>query len=284
MDRRLSSPRLACAAGVVALLLAGCADSPEAASEAAPPSPTSSTIEVSVVDFGYDMPAQVDGPMVDLEITNTGKFAHELGLERVEPGTTAEEIQSTQNEDDPSWYISNPAGISLLTAGQSVRYQRELEPGTYAFVCHYPMADGSNHLDAGMVKVFEVTDAGRTQEPEEDTTVTVDDKRIELPKLSAGAQTIRFVNEGTRPHELGISGVPPETAEGNLAALGSKVGQWMGAGQPGPAPGGFVGPGGHQTIPPGQSVWLTVTLQKGFVYRFDDFSGKKPFKAFATIE
>ena len=285
MRLRRSLPRFLVIVNVLALLVqAGCSDtateSPESADTAAAPA---TPLDVEVVDFGYDMPEEVAGPFIDLEIANTGEFAHELGLERVEPGTTAEDIR-TGPQEDPPWFISNPAGISLLTAGQTVRYQRELEPGTYAFVCHFPMADGTNHLDAGMVTVFEVTEAGRAEEPEADVTVTVTDKAIDLPELQAGTQTIQFVNGGTRVHELGISGVPPETAEGDLAELGQEIGQWFGKGQPGPPPGGLVGPGGHQTIEPGASVWLTVTLEEGFVYRFDDSSGKKPLEAFTTIK
>ena len=270
---------------VLALLVqAGCADTATESPESADTTTArAAPAGVEVVDFGYDMPEEVAGPFIDLEITNTGEFAHELGLELIEPGTTAKDIQ-TGPQEDPPWLISNPAGISLLTAGQTVRYQRELEPGTYAFVCHFPMADGTNHLDAGMVKVFEVIDARSTEEPEADATITVTDKAIELPELQAGTQTIQFVNGGTRVHELGISGVPPETAEGDLAKLGQQIGQWFGEGQPGPPPGGLVGPGGHQTIEPGESVWLTVTLEEGFLYRFDDSSGKKPLEAFATIE
>ena len=271
--------------GMLALLIqAGCADTTtEAPKSADPTSQPAAPVGVDVVDFGYDMPDEVAGPVVDLEITNSGEVAHELGLERIEPGTTAEDIQ-TGPQEDPPWLVSNPAGISLLTAGQTVRYQRELEPGTYAFVCHFPMADGTNHLDAGMVKVFEVTDSGRTEEPEADATVTVTDKAIELPELQAGTQTIQFVNGGTRVHELGISGVPSETAKGDLAKLGQQIGQWFGKGQPGPPPGGLVGPGGHQTIEPGASVWLTLTLEESFLYRFDDSSGKKPLEAFATLK
>ena len=270
---------------LVIVLTAACAgsESPDDGGAAASTPPNSPTL-VDVVDFAYEMPDVIDGPVIDLEITNTGDFAHELGLEEVKPGTTEDDIRESSNEEDPSWFVSNPAGISLLTAGETLRYQRELDPGTYAFVCHYPMADGSNHLDAGMVKVFEVVDAGNTEEPEDDVTITGTDKKIELPKLDAGTQTIRFVNGGTRLHELGIAGLPPETADKNLATLGRKIGQWFGKGQPGPAPGGLVGPGGHQTIQPGESVWLTVTLREGFLYRFEDFTGKKPLEAFATIK
>lgn len=105
-----------------------------------------------------------------------------------------------------------------------------------------------------------------------------------MPEALGRTQTIRFVNGGTRVHELGISGVPAETSDSALASLGQEIGQWFGKGQPGPAPGGLVGPGGHQTIQPGESVWLTLTLEKDFLYLFDDSSGKKRLEAFATIK
>ena len=278
-----SCSRLVLFNALLALIVAGGCSTPteDDASESSSNSPPPST-HVDVFDFGYEMPDEISGPWIDLTITNTGKFAHELGFGQVKPGTTEEEIRSTEeSEDNPSWAVGDSGGISLLTAGESLRYQRELDPGTYAFVCHFPMGDGTNHLQAGMVHVFEITDSGTTGPPSEDATVTVTDDGIELPPLDAGSQTMRFLNEGTRPHELGIGGV---TADTDLRKVGPQIGAWFGGGQKGPPPGGLIGPGGHQTIDPGESVWLTVTLEHGYTYRFDDVSGKKPLAETITIK
>jgi hypothetical protein len=269
---------LASLLGTTMVLAGACGDdSGEAASE---------TQTLRLYDFGFDMPDQVTGPLVDLEVVNDGAVAHEFAVAHVTAGTTAEQVLDALNSDDapPDFILDDPGGVNLLGAGESLRYQRILEPGTYVFFCPFPGPGGqSSHADHGMATVFEVTDTNDDPVPDADATIALSDDVIEIPDLDAGTTSYAVTNEGSTPHEVYITGVPSDDpAAGTPDVIGEELGQWIEGGQAGPAPHDLHFPGGHQTIPPGGTVVLTMTLRPGHSYRFEDYSGDQPITATAS--
>jgi hypothetical protein len=237
-------------------------------------------------DFGFEMPATLDGPLIDLAVVNDGAVAHEFAVAQIEPGTTAEEAIDAifADEESPADFIlGDPGGVNLIEPGEELRYQRMLEPGSYVFFCPFPNADGSSHVDHGMVTLFEVTDTNDGPLPTADSTILLGDEAIEPPELEAGTTSYAITNEGTVPHEVYIAGLPSDHPAANrLDELDGEIGAWIEGGQVGTAPLPFHFPGGHQTLPPGETVVLTMTLRPGHVYQFEDFSGDEPITAVAS--
>lgn len=84
-----------------------------------------------------------------------------------------------------------------------------------------------------------------------------------MPALSAGQQTVQFQNEGTKPHELFLATFAPGKGVNDVDG-------WIEGGYRGEPPVTFLG--GMQTIPSGESVFLTIDLEPGVEYTAADFS------------
>ena len=106
----------------------------------------------------------------------------------------------------------------------------------------------------------------------------IGDDAIALPPLRAGARRYAVTNTGTRPHELFILGVHNPDDFGQADAWTA----WLESGQVGPAPIDAHLPGGHQTIDPGVTVWLTLALHPATSYAFVDPAGGSGIPVIAT--
>jgi hypothetical protein len=231
-------------------------------------SPCARPTDVRLTDASLAMPAILKGPAIDLQITNTGKIAHELAVNQIQPGTTLEQVINAAATDDRTapFIISDPGGINLLGPGERLRYERVLPAGTYAFF--NANADPAVRFTPAAFAIVTIVDEHRTTRPARSREISLGDDAITLPKISAGTRTYAINNRGTNPHELFIVGVK------NPANLdrSDELGAWLEGGQVGPPPFPVHFPGGHQTIDPGVSVRLTMNLRHGTTYAFVDFS------------
>jgi hypothetical protein len=245
------------------------------------PDQSAGPVSVELADFSITMPDTVAGPFVEFDITNVGSLAHELDLAQVKPGTTVEEVATffEQGAPDGGLLIADPGGATAIGAGNELGYARQLSPGTYVFSCHFPAADGMNHLKHGMTKVFTVTDANQTVMPEADLAITLADDGITVPDLTAGTHLVAVTNSGAQPHELNIGGVPI----GTDLSRGEEIGAWMEGGQSGPPPLPIDFPGGVKSIAPGTTVDLTLTVKAAHTYMFSDATGDEEITALVDV-
>ncbi len=244
--------------------------------------PTPARDSIRLLDHAFVLPSTIPGPLVDIDIVNTGKVAHEIAIAKLRPGTTIEQVITSikRHEHNPKFVVDDPGGITMLGPGQRLRYQRVLEPGLYEIFCPMPMSDGSSHAERGMVALLTVTNARNGTLPRADSAITLTDKAVALGKLKAGTHSIAITNRGTRPHELNIAGV----AKMSDLERGEELGRWIEGGQSGPPPINVDFPGGHQSIKPGVTVIMTITLRSGYTYHFDDTGdGSAPLSADLTL-
>jgi hypothetical protein len=238
------------------------------------PDPVAESAKVQLADYSITMPATIVGPSVDLEISNVGGKVHELGIAQLQPGTTLEEATAfveAGGQLDGEVLVDDPGGTGLVGAGATLGYTRDLAPGTYVFFCSLPAPGGVNHAQNGMITLFTVTGDGDNEVPETDLTVALEDDAIVVPTLTAGTHVIAVTNNGTRPHELSIGGLPKDID----LSRGAEIGEWIGIGQDGPAPVPVDFPGGIKSIEPGVTVILTVTFKAGHSYLFSDNTGEQ---------
>ncbi len=233
-----------------------------------PPDRSATPAKVELADYSITMPTTIEGPLIELDITNLGAVAHELDLAQVAPGTTLEEAAALfeQGGTPGAVLIADPGGATAIGAGAHFGYARTLTPGTYVLSCHFPAADGMNHMQHGMLAMFTVTDGKKRDLPTADLTITLGDDAITVPPLTAGTHVVAVTNIGTLPHEMNTGGVPL----GTDLSRGEEIGGWMEGGQVGPPPLPIEFPGGLKSIAPGVTVVLTLTLKAGHTYMFSD--------------
>lgn len=252
------------------LTLAACGgDDPTAGDAAETPEPQPNVVEVDLTEFAFGMPAEtITGGNVTFEFTNQGDAHHEIGFWSLRDGTTMEDIERALQQQGPPKGAEDMTGIPVLSPGYSTAMARDLEPGTYGFVCMLPVAGDKGytpHAAEGMVTLFEVEGTSEASTPAADYTVSVSDKAFEVPELQPGDHWVELVNEGTKEHEFAL--FSPE--EGNTL---EDIDRWFGRGQKPPAPALF--PGGLQSIGPGESVLLRITFEAGRSYVFQDFGNE----------
>ena len=251
-----------------ALSLSGCADGGDE-DEGSPTTtgPTAATaVDVSATEFAFDVPAEVSGGVVEMRFTNTGGLPHEFAFAQIEKGKTEADVKAViESGGEPTEWAEDVAGVPGLSPGQSITVTRTLEPGSYVFLCFFPDSEGTPHANLGMYELFTI--AGDTGEalPEPDATITATDDGLQVPALTSGKQTVQFENGGAEPHELVLAAFE--------AGKGIKdVDRWFGSGYQGEPPVTFLG--GMQTIPAGESVFLTIDLEPGVEYAALDFTTK----------
>ena len=165
-------------------------------------------------------------------------------------------------EEPPEW-AEDVAGVPALSPRQSVAITRTLEPGSYVFLCFFPDPEGTPHAALGMYELFTIAGDSGAALPEPDATITALDDGLQLPTLGSGEQTVEFENGGTKPHELALVVFEP--------GKGIKdVDRWIGSGYQGEPPVTFLG--GMQTIPAGESVFLSMDFEPAVEYTALDFT------------
>jgi plastocyanin len=229
-------------------------ESPEAAA----------AVDVTATEYAFDVPAEVPGGVVTMAFTNVGGLPHEFAFARIEEGKTEADVEAVvaTRQEPPDW-MEDVAGVPGLSPGESVTVTRTLEPGTYAFLCFFPDAEGTPHARLGMYEVFTIAGDTGAALPEPDATITATDAELQVPTFSSGEQTVEFENGGTEPHELLL--VAFATGKGI-----DDVERWVESGYQGEPPATFLG--GMQTIPAGESVFLTIDLEPGVEYTAIDFT------------
>jgi plastocyanin len=243
----------------VALLLSACAgDSPSTTGP-----PATRTVDVSATEYAFDVPEEVTGGVVEMRFTNTGGLPHEFAFARIEEGKTEADVKAViDSGGEPPEWAEDVAGVPGLSPGESITVSRTLEPGSYAFLCFFPDPEGTPHANLGMYEVFTIDgDTGLTL-PQPDATITATDEELQVPALSAGEQTVQFLNDGTKPHELVLATFAPGKGVRDVDG-------WIEGGYEGEPPVTFLG--GMQTIPSGESVFLTIDLEPGVEYTALDF-------------
>jgi uncharacterized cupredoxin-like copper-binding protein len=259
-----SPSRLIGAGSAALLLLSACASEDGASDNGASPQPDITAVDVVGTEFKFHLPEEVAGGVVSMRFTNEGGLPHEFGFARIEEGRTDAEVEAVieAGREPPEW-VEDVAGVPGLSPGESITVTRTLEPGNYVFVCFFPDAEGTPHASLGMWEVFTIEGDSGAALPEPDVTITATDEELEMPTFGAGEQIVEFANGGTEPHELFlVSFEPGKTVR--------DVDRWIGGGYRGEPPATFLG--GMQTIPAGESVFLTVDLEPGTEYTALDFT------------
>lgn len=268
MTRRLFVA-LACASGATL----GCNRKP-----APPPAPpTANVVSITGNDFSFTAPDTLPAGLTTVKFQNAGKEPHQVVFIRIDSGKTMADIANVMKDPNakvPGW-MAFPLGANGVVPGDSSNATATLVAGHYILVCFMPSADGTMHVNKGMVRPLEVkaSTGPAAADPSADLTITEKDFTWDISgPISTGTHTFRVDNAGPQPHEIAIYQIAPGKSAKDLQA-------WMAAGMKGEPPakpvGGFVGP-----MPaPGDHGFFTATFAAGkyvFLCFFPDQKDAKP--------
>ena len=250
-------------AGLVATVLlatgvaAGCGGDDDVA--------TGKTNAVSVkgAEYAFLMPERVKGGVVTLRVSNTGRELHEYAIGKLKRGKTLTDFERELESGREPGSAEGVAGIPGLSPGSEITITRKLRPGNYFFLCAVPSPKGVPHYKLGMLKEFDVVGSSGAKLPEPDATVSAGEKAMKVPALQAGEQTLELKNAAGAPREFELLELQPGSTLKDVVAFFER-------GRPDlkDSPATFLG--AIQTIAPGDSVFLEVSLKAGGRYVFQD--------------
>jgi len=210
-----------------------------AAATAAPAEPGAVTLRAH--EYGFDMPAEIEGGVVRLTLHNDGRLKHEAvvvgagdtPLDRVEADLTP----VVKGEGTPTApYLHFQGGVSLVPPGGEAMSTLTLPPGRYVLVCSLTDADSTDaadrppkaagqrfHYELGMATPFTVKTANAAAMPPSDGALVARDYAFDLPPLAPGTKTLTFRNDGRQDHTVAVSewadGVDAAAAKASFDAL-----------------------------------------------------------------
>ena len=261
MARSWSSSRwtsLGAVAACCALAAAGCAKK-----QAAPPQVQSAPHHVIVTaqDYSFTAPDSVEAGLEMFHLVNTGPSLHHLQVVALDSGKTAADLMAAMKNPGPPpafvRFVGGPNAVVPGGADTSIAYLT-LAAGNYALMCLIPDSAGIPHFAHGMVRALTVTPSDETPAaaPTADVTIHLKDYAFDVTgNLTAGAHTVRIVNDGPQTHEMLIAQMAPRKKAADLVS-------WVETakmhGMPPAKP-----LGGATALAPGASEVVTVNLAAG---------------------
>jgi len=238
-------------------------------------------VDVQGDEYAFVMPDEAEGGVVRFNVSNTGEELHEYALGRLDEGKTLDDVKEALKSGDgdpPEWFV-DVGGVPLLSPGEELGLTRELEAGTYVFLCFIPSPKGVPHVELGMLKSFRLTGDSGASLPEPDAVIVANDAGYDVPEIAAGEQTIELRNSDDREREFFLVALEPGT---DIDDLDQYFEQFFGQGEQKLPPAQFHG--AMQTIPAGTSVFIDVNLEAGVEYTLNDNTGDKPVVVTFTPE
>ena len=206
----------------VALLVGGAAcsgtderstDAQTAPTTTSPPEPSARPLAIAATEYAFDAPASIEGGLVEVTFSNTGKEPHFVGFAKVAPGKQFADARAALTAP-PSAAAppSGPppfepfAGVPAADPGLEGNMVVNLPAGTYALFCSIPAPDGTPHVAKGMIRELTVAEGGSGELPTSTQTVDATDFAfaVETGELVAGTQVVKLRNNGRQLHEINL--------------------------------------------------------------------------------
>jgi plastocyanin len=115
-------------------------------------------LEVHMLDFGYDLPSEIEAGKQTWEVFNAGAQPHELLVAKLRDGKTVTDVMTflLGGEQGEAPYEFQ-GGAQGMATGYSNFVNFDLAPGEYVALCFIPdPATGKPHVALGMVRPFTV--------------------------------------------------------------------------------------------------------------------------------
>ena len=233
--------------------------SPAPVLKAAAPAPVAGEVTFLASEYTFTGSSSVAAGWTPIRLINQGREVHHLALLRLAEGRTLEDFQTAFQSDEqlPADLFEEAGGPASVGPGDSSLAIVNLQPGTYIAADFIPDPQGVTHIVQGMWSGFTVTAATGPPTPEPSVAVTIEgiDSAFRISgDIPAGAQTIRFTNQGQQAHEVEVVRLQPGTSAADyLAAVETDLNA--------PAPGQRLG--GLSAIEPGDHGYFVADFTAG---------------------
>ncbi len=279
-----------CAKALIALCLAfsACDRSTSVGSSAQKSVASDSTAPISsgirdysigAADYAFTgLPLHAPVGWLTFRMANAGQETHMLSIASVPTGyTTAAFVDSLTHlhvpHDTRFW-----AGVDVVSPRDTGVVSVFLPAGKYVAMCFVQSADGSRHIQRGMLGSFDVVSAPDTGTTAfVDGVVTLSHKRIRVsgPKLKPGLRTLRVASSNSTPQDFQLLKLRPGrsardaikwfTNRNTVAPAAEAV-------------------GGVSSIYAGQQATMTVNFTPGEYLLLVQLDGTDRHPAFAQLE
>lgn len=132
---------------------------------AAPTAAPAADAAIRLTDFAFAFEPPLKAGRHTIRVENAGSEPHDVGLLKLAPGRTIEEVQAWLNperarrSDDakepppPLETIGSVGGgIAAIAPGMSAYFETDLTPGDYVLFCMVTAPDGRSHIEHGMIQ------------------------------------------------------------------------------------------------------------------------------------
>ncbi len=255
-------------------------------------------VAVTATDYSFNLPASIPGGVVKLNLTNSGKEAHDFQLLKIDGTHTKEEIVAqfgSEGAPIPDWlHAAGGAGTVGPGAPPAVAYVKLAPKTAYWYVCTESTDDNKPHSGLGMIGTFTTGDTSPVADlPKTTATVKAKEYGFDIQGIKAGEQLVNFTDSGPAQlhHFVAFPIQPGKTLDDVKAALA----QGPGSGPPdasapsssapattapsGPSPIDFQKAVGVSALDPGLSEVAQVRFEPGsyaFVCFLEDRAGGPP--------
>lgn len=114
-------------------------------------------VSVTLTDFAFTMPAQIEAGKQIWKVTNKGAQPHEIPVARLMPGKTLQDALRFLQAPEGAPPFEFVGGLQALDSGRTGWAELDLPPGEYIALCFVPdPASGKAHIELGMVASFQV--------------------------------------------------------------------------------------------------------------------------------
>ncbi len=262
-DADASGGRRFAALTVAGLGLVACGD--DGASSSEPVSMTVTASEPSEGKYTFDVPDEVEGGTVQLDLQERG-CARDTSSRSCASKTArrADQVVSELFAEDgapiPDFVLGAPGGGGGTAPGATNVSTISLEKGTYVYFCTFSDDDGAPHYQNGMLGEFTVKDVGSTAAlPDTDASIEPSEYKFDVSGLKAGENTITFANKGKQFHHvIAVPLADGATLDEAVTFLSSE-----GEGSDGPPPVDFEKEQDVAVTGPGEAQVVNMTFESG---------------------
>ncbi|MEA2901556.1 MAG: hypothetical protein QOH36_1443 [Actinomycetota bacterium] len=256
--------RCVLAAVMLTSFLAACGSDDDDAATSAGSEATE--LNVTVTEVGdqvrLDLPASIEGGIVNLTLTNSGEGVHSLQFVKVAGDhTTADIIAFLTNDEEggpvPDW-ISEGGGIGSVAPGQTGKASFKLSAGKHIVWDDDTDANDKNNGTRGGIAELDVEGTGSGDLPDAVGTVSAKEYEFTVQNLKAGATTIRFENTGKEFHHFIAAPMTEGATLDQVKAFFAAEGE-----PPGPPPLDFEKGVGAPVLGAGNAMVANLLLKEG---------------------
>jgi hypothetical protein len=123
---------------------------------AAPQSPPEASVVIRLVDYAFNISGPLAAGRHMIRVENVGAEPHEVGLLKLAPGKTMQDLEAWMADPQGPLPASSVAGISSLAANTDAYFEADLTSGGYVLLCLVTAPDGRPHTAHGMIQHFRI--------------------------------------------------------------------------------------------------------------------------------